>query len=211
MATHAHQDRLAIYRRLQARNRFVGVLRVAVPLAGLLILLALLGQIYLSSLGDDFSIGQIAVSPDEISVQAPQYSGILSNGTTYHVSAATAKAAPNASHLISLTAAGLAMTKADGVTINVNAEFAVLDTKTETVSIKDIAYVEDSTGTTGIVTNSVFDYATQSLVGQGPVNLLYADGTTLDGEGVRYDVAQANWTFRRANVTLPRTPGSQMP
>ena len=211
MATHAHQDRQAIYRRLQSRNRVVGVLRIGVPLLGLVILVALLIQIYVSSLGDSFSIGQVSVTPDNISVEAPEYSGILGNGTTYSVSAATAKASPTATNLISLTEAGLTMTKVDGVMINVNAQFAVLDTNNETVTIKDLAYVEDSTGTTGVVVDSVFDYASQALVGQGPVSIQYADGTTLDAVGMAYDLEQANWTFNQADVTLPETPGSQAP
>jgi hypothetical protein len=208
MSTHTHQDRLLIYRRLEARNRIVSILRIGVPLLGLLILAVLLVQIYLSSLGDRFSIGKVEVSPDNISVQSPEYAGILSNGTTYRVSAATARAAPGETHLIILTNAGLTMTKADGVQINVNADHAVLDTSAETVVIKDIAYVEDSTGTSGIIADSVFNYASQTLVGQGPVNIEYADGTTLAGEGLVYDLRQASWTFTKADVTLPRTPGS---
>jgi hypothetical protein len=208
MSTSAHQDRLLIYRRLEARNRIVGILRIGVPLLGVLILAVLLVQIYISSLGDRFSIGKVEVSPDNISVQSPEYSGILSNGTTYRVSAATARAAPGETNLITLTDAGLTMTKPDGVMINVNADHAVLDTTGETVTIKDLAYVEDSTGTSGIIANSVFDYADQTLVGQGPVNLEYADGTTLAGEGLVYDLEEANWTFTQADVTLPKTPGS---
>lgn len=208
---HAHQDRLAIYKRLQTRNRVVSLLRIGVPLAGLAILAILLSQIYISSLGDNFSIGQLSVTPDNISVEAPEYSGILANGTTYRVSAAIAKASPNQTNLIALADAGLSMTKADGTMIDVNAASAVLDTTAETVTIKDIAYVEDSTGTSGIVVDSVFDYANQNLVGQGPVALQYADGTTLDAQGLVYDLTQANWTFDRADVTLPQTPGSQVP
>ena len=208
MSTHAHQDRALIYRRLEARNRVVALLRIGVPLAGLAILAVLLVQIYISSLGDRFSIGRVEVSPDNISVQAPEYSGILSNGTSYRVSAASARAAPGETHLISLTDAGLTMTKLDGVQINVNADNAVLDTSAETVVIKDVAYVEDSTGTSGIIVDSVFNYAAQTLVGQGPVNIEYADGTTLAGEGLVYDLNAASWTFNKADVTLPKTPGS---
>lgn len=211
MTSHAYQDRVAIYRRLQTRNRVVGVLRIGVPAMGLLILAVLLAQIYVSSLGDRFSIGKVEISPDNISVEAPEYSGILSNMTAYRVNAATAKAAPGATNLITLTDAGLSMRKADGVTIEVNARSAVLDTSGETVTIKDIAYVEDSTGTSGVIADSVFDYAAQTLVGQGAVSLLYADGTTLDGEGLVYNLQEAIWTFTKANVTLPRTPGSPLP
>lgn len=203
--------RLAIYQRLTIRNRVVGVLRIAVPLAGVAILLILLAQIYVSSLGDRFSIGRISVSRDSISVEAPQYSGILSNGTTYAVTAERAQAAPGTTNLINLTDASLTMVKLDGVTIKVAAQAALLDTTGETVTIKDIAYVEDSTGTNAIVADSVFDYASQTLIGKGTVSVAYADGTTLDGEGLFYDVKTANWTFSKADVTLPATPGTQTP
>ena len=205
------KDRQAIYDRLTTRNRLIGVLRIGVPLLGLVILAGLVVQIYVSSLGDRFSIGRIAVSADNISVDAPQYSGILSNGTTYSVTATNARAAPTATNLIALTDTDLTMVKADGVTINVKAQGAVLDTTARTVTIKDIAYIEDSTGTSGIVVNSVFDYAGQTLVGDGPVSIAYADGTTLDGEGLLYDLPTANWTFTKANVTLPKTPGTAQP
>ena len=205
-------QRLAIYRGLEARNRIVAILRIAIPALGVVALSALLLQIYLSSRATRFVKSFTdACSPDTISVEAPEYSGILGNGTTYSVSAATAKASPTATNLISLTEAGLTMTKVDGVMINVNAQFAVLDTNNETVTIKDLAYVEDSTGTTGVVVDSVFDYASQALVGQGPVSIQYADGTTLDAVGMAYDLEQANWTFNQADVTLPETPGSQAP
>jgi hypothetical protein len=211
MTSHTVQDRAAIYRRLELRNRVVGALRIAVPAVGLLILAVLLVQIYLSSLGDRFSIGKIEISSDNISVEAPEYTGMLSNGTSYRVSAATAKAAPGQSNLISLTDAGLTMHKADGVTVEVNARAAVLDTSAETVTIKDIAYVEDSTGTSGVIVDSVFDYARQTLIGQGTVSLQYADGTTLDGQGLVYNLDEALWTFTKADVTLPKTPGSSTP
>lgn len=209
MSTHTHQDRALIYGRLEARNRLVGVLRIAVPLVGLVILAVLLVQIYLSSLGDSFSIGRLEVTPDNVSVEAPEYSGVLSNGTVFRVSATSARAAPNQTHLITLSRAGLTMTKPDGVQINVNADHAVLDTMAETVTIKDLAYVEDSTGTSGIIADSVFNYDQQTLVSEGAVDLEYADGTILSGEGLFYDLPTAIWTFTKTDVTLPRTPGSQ--
>ena len=48
--------RAAIYQGLMRRNRRVRVLRLAVPLAGALVLTALLGEIYLSSLGTRFGV-----------------------------------------------------------------------------------------------------------------------------------------------------------
>jgi len=202
-------ERLAIYRRLASRNRFVAVLRIAVPVMGAVILVALLGQIYLSSLGGRFGVGSISVSRDAVSVEAPEYSGVLEDGTIYKVWAASAKADINSTDMIVLTNAALTMERVTGVTMQVNAPSAVLDTTGEIVTITGIAYVEDSTGTSGTIHDSIFDYAAQSLLGKGPVHIDYADGTTLDGVGMTYDAMSMVWTFSNANVTLPSTPGTQ--
>ena len=201
-------ERLTIYRRLQMRNRFIAVLRLAVPAMGVLTLVVLIGQIYLSSLSGRFGVGRVTVDPEAVSVEDPQYSGVLDDGTTYQVRADAAKAALTSSDQIALTAAALTMNRANGVIMHVNAPEALLDATNEIVTIAGIAYVEDSTGTSGTIHDSVFDYANQKLVGQGAVHIDYADGTTLDGIGITYDVVGAVWTFSKASVTLPATPGT---
>lgn len=201
-------QRQAIYRSLEARNRIVGILRIGVPALGLITLVVLIGQIYLSSLTGRFGIASISVTPDAVSVQSPEYAGVLDDGTTYRVWANSAKATVNASDRIDLSVAALTMNRANGVVMNVNAPLAVLDTTGEVVAIKGIAYVEDSTGTSGVIENSVFDYARQNLVAEGPVHIDYADGTALDSVGMTYDTLNAVWTFSRVSVTLPGTPGA---
>ena len=203
--------RAAIYKGLVKRNRRVGVLRLAVPLAGALVLAALLGEIYLSSLGTRFGVGRIAVTRDSVSIDTPEYSGVLDNGTTYRVWAGQAKAAIGSTDLIALKDARLVLRKPDGITTTITAVDSTLDMSAETVTIPGVANVSESTGTTGTIVNSVFDYANQLLVGQGPVHVDQADGTTLDSVGMTYDTTAARWTFSRANVTLPSTPGSKTP
>jgi lipopolysaccharide export system protein LptC len=202
-------ERLAVYRRLEARNRIVAILRIGVPALGAIILVSLIGQIYISSLSGRFGVGRIAVTRENVTVEAPQYSGVLEDGTIYHVSAVNAQAAIDATDLIALTDAALTMQRVTGVTMDVKAPAAMLDTAKEIVTIEGIAYVEDSTGTSGTIYNSVFDYVSQTLQGEGAVHIDYADGTTLDGIGMTYDARSMVWTFSRANVTLPSTPGSE--
>ncbi len=78
-------DRRATYKRLVRRNRVIRVLRVAVPAVGTVILCALLIQIYLSSLGGRYGVGQITVTPDAVVVESPEYAGILEDGSSYRV------------------------------------------------------------------------------------------------------------------------------
>lgn len=201
--------RQAIYRRLMARNRIVSILRIGVPVLGMVALASLLGQIYLSSLTSRFGIGKITVTRESVSVDAPEYAGLLDDGTAYRVSATAAQASIDATDQIALSDARLAMTRPDGVVTRVDAKAAVFDTTQELVVIKDIANIETSEGTRGVVADSVFDYQAQMLTGQGPVTIDYADGTHLVAEGLVYNAKTMIWTFTRATVTLQDTPGAR--
>lgn len=201
-------QRHAVYQRLMARNRIVSILRIGVPALGLVALALLLGQIYLSSLTSRFGLGQITVTRDTVSVESPEYAGLLDDGTAYRVSATAAQAPTAATDQIALSNAYLTMTRPDGVVTTVEAKAAVLDTTNELVTIKDVANIATSEGTSGVVADSIFDYKTQSLTGRGPAIIDYADGTHLVAEGLTYDARTLVWTFTRATVTLPDTPGA---
>lgn len=210
----AHTDtaeRLRSYQRLARRNRIVAVLRIAVPAAGLVVLVGLVGQIYLSSLGGRFGVGQITVTREAINVDAPEYAGVLDNGSRYQVSASAARASLEATDMIMLSDVRLNVIRANGVTIDVTSAAAQLDTTKELVIIAGPAYVTESTGTTSVFTDSVFDWQAQILTGTGPVSVDYADGTHLEATGLVYQAQSMIWTFSDATVTLPRTPGAQTP
>ena len=85
----------------------------------------------------------------------------------------------------------------------------MLDTTNQLVEVAGIAEVSNSLGTSGLLRNSVFDYAAQRLTGNGPVDIDYHDGTTIVAEGLTYDATTLVWTFTRATVTLPDTPGAR--
>src|SRR5690554_851537 len=167
--------RLAIYRGLAVRNRIVAILRIGVPALGSVALVALIAQIYVSSLGSRFGVGQISVTSERVTVEAPEYAGVLDDGTAYRVSASAAEAATDATDRIGLIEAALSMRRPDGVTMLVDAPAAVLDTTGQLVIVEGAANVGNSLGTTGVIHDSVFDYASQALVGEGPVTLDYAD------------------------------------
>lgn len=210
MSLHADAaHRLAIYRGLAVRNRVVAILRIGVPALGSVALVALIAQIYVSSLGSRFGVGQISVTSERVTVEAPEYAGVLDDGTAYRVSASAAEAATDATDRIGLIEARLVMTRPNGVGMTVEAPEALLDTTGQIVIVEGVANVANSLGTTGIIQDSVFDYVTQKLVGKGPVTLDYADGTHIVAEGITYDAIGLVWTFSRATVTLPDTPGAR--
>lgn len=196
-----------IYRRLARRNRTIGALRFVVPLTGALVLGGLIGQIFLAGLGERFGIDRLTVTPEAVTIEAPEYVGALADGSTYRVWAESARAATESSDLIDLVNASLVINRVDGVQLTMDAREAQLDTTNQLTLVPGLAEVADSTGTMGTLNDSVFDWHSQVLTARGAVNIDYADGSAIKAEGLVYDVASIVWTFDRSVVTLPSTPG----
>lgn len=200
-----------IYRRLTARNRVVAVLRIAVPAMGVLALAGLVAQIYISSLMGRFGIGQITVTRESIAIEAPEYAGLLEDGSTYKVRATTARASLAASDQVQLSEAHVTLVRTSGVTMDVDAASARLDMSRRIVMVDGPAHIADSTGTVGTIEKSTFDWTAQTVTGEGPVDITYADGAHLLATGMTYDAKTTIWTFGRVMLTLPETPGAQEP
>jgi lipopolysaccharide export system protein LptC len=204
----ARQSRFA---GLARRNRIVGVLRWAVPGFGLVVLVALVVQIVLANMGSRFGIGQVSISPDAITIDAPDYAGIMGDGSTYRVWASSARAPLGQTDVLDLVDAGIVVTRTDGVTLEALAAEGKVDTTKNQVLVEDRADFTYSTGTTGILYDTVVDLDAQTLTSKGRTEVDYADGTTVRAEGLHYDAEALRWTFTRAVVTLPSTPGEDNP
>lgn len=196
-----------IYRRLVRRNQAVNVLRFGVPLMGALVLGGLMAQIYMASLTGRFGIDQISITPDSVAIEAPEYVGSLADGSTYRVWAETARATAERGDLIDLMQARLVINRIDGVQLVMDAASAQLDTTKQLTIVPGRTELADSTGTTGTLDDSIFDWHSQMLTTRGPVLINYADGSTVRAEGMVYDAIEVVYTFDRSVVTLPETPG----
>lgn len=197
-----------IHARLARRNRLVGALRLVVPLAGAVVLAGLMAQIYLASFAGRFSIGQLTITPEAVAIEAPEYVGILADGSSYRVWAATARAKADRSDLVELSQARVTVNRADGVQLALEADAAQLDTTNQLTLVPGAADAADSTGTAAQLHDSVFDWRAQTLTTAGPVLIDYADGTTIRAQGMRYDAMTAIWTFERSTVSLTLDPGA---
>lgn len=196
-----------MYDRLGRRNRIVAILRLGVPLLGGIVLAGLLVQIYVSSFTGRFNIEQISVTPDAVVIDAPEYVGTLTDGSSYRVWAETARARLEQSNLVDLSNARLVLNRIDGVQLTMEAAVAQLDTAAQLTLVPGQADVADSTGTTGTLNDSVFDWSNQLLTSRGAVAIDYADGSTIRADGLVYDASTIVWTFTGSTVTLPSTPG----
>ena len=201
------QQRSRIFMALAARNRFVDVLRFAVPALGLAMFGGLVLQLFLASLGDDFSFSNLSIDRNNLVVDTPSYSGTGSDGSIYVVEAASAKSALGRTDIIDLTRAALTIKKPGGVAITVQADAARIETTSQLVTIDGPTRIADSEGMRGTIVGISANLATETMTGNGPVDITFSNGATLTASSMTYDGARLTWGFARPTLTLLATPG----
>jgi len=204
-------QREAMYGRLSLRNRLVAMLRIIVPTVGALVLIGIVGQILLASLGVDFSIGRVSVQQDRIVVDVPRYDGVMADGSIYSVTAGSASAAITSPDVVDLVGAQAVLSQPNGRVMSARADDGRLHMGSQKVEISGVASIDDSFGTTGTLTDSLVDWPAQTLLAKGPVHFEFNDGSVLDGAGLTYDAAKRIWTFERATLTVPSRQMDEQP
>lgn len=197
------KQRKAVFAALERRNRLVGILRIGVPALGLVVFSGLVLQIVVASLAADFGIGRITLDRDSVVVETPQYSGVMGDGSTYLVSAASARAPLSQMDLIKLSDGVLLVEKQDGASMKAEAPTALLDTTREQVTIEGEAFVSNSQGARGTLNASFVDYPAQTVTSTGGVDITFSDGMNLKAQTMHYDGAL--WRFSRVTLTIPPT------
>jgi len=99
--------------------------------------------------------------------------------------------------------------RTDGVRREATAEDAILDTVNQQVRIEHGTEISESSGISGHLNDSIFDWASQTLTARGPVTINYSDGSTVRAGGLVHEADRNRWTFTKAVVTLPETPGEE--
>jgi hypothetical protein len=201
------EQRLATYRGLVFRNRLINVLRIALPVLGLIAFGYFAIHILLASL-NGFTIGKIHFSGATVIVDTPSYSGVMQDGNLYKVSAEAADSAVTNLEVINLKNAELTLKKPSGSALTATAAAGAFDTEDQVLSVPGSAVVHNSAGDTGTLNDVVFNLPDQTLKALGPISIIMADGTKIEAAGLDYDAKTSVWTFGRSTVTLPRTPGS---
>lgn len=197
------EQRARLYAGFRQRNRLIGILRWGVPLAAAVALVVPAVAAIMANIGVDFSIGRISLDRDALVVEAPQYSGVASDGSTYKVTAASARAALGEIDVIALSGASLRLLRPDGVEMRADAAEARLNTTTQVIAVPGLATVSDSTGSHGTLMDARFDWPSMELVAEGPVSFAFGDGTELMAEGLRYQLDERKWQFEAAVVLAP--------
>ena len=192
-----------LYRRLERRNRIIGFLRLAVPLFGILLAAGLIIQIVLSNWATDYGLTSVRFERNQVVVDGPRYSGVMSDGTRYEIVAKAARAQVNATNIINLETATITIKQKNGYEMVANAPEAQLRLNDQKVIINSLMHTSDSNGVRGQLTNSVIDWPTQILTTSGPVRFEFKDGAILEAQSLVYSAKTGEWDFTGVRYTLP--------
>ncbi|HQZ13646.1 MAG TPA: hypothetical protein PK286_12250 [Devosia sp.] len=204
--TDTADQRSAIYAALVRRNRLVGVLRIAVPAVGAVLLAGLFLQIYIANLVPDFGFANISIDRDNLLVEAPAYEGTGVDGSRYSMSAESARASITKPDLINLTGAGFTLKQPDGSAFSARAEKATLTVSNQLVIADGPTAVRGDSGLTGTVDNAAVDVLGEKLVA-GKTNLSFNGETTLVSDTMSFDGKTKTWVFSNPTLVFNATPG----
>ncbi|MCB9992714.1 MAG: hypothetical protein H6873_03540 [Hyphomicrobiaceae bacterium] len=192
-----------LYARLLWRNRVVGVLRWAVPLAGIVVAGFLIVSIILANIAKEYGIQGLRIEDDKIVIDTPEYSGVMGDGTTYNVVAEAARIQVNNTDVIDLETATIKTLDKKDYALTAKSDFAVLDLKAQTVNVPELMRTEDSDGVLGWLNNSFIDWKKQTLTSTGDVKFEFPDGGDINAKALDYDADADIWDFKEA---IYRTP-----
>lgn len=208
---HDADNRAAVYRRLAQRNRLVAILRIGVPIWGILLLLILIGKIVVANIGEQYGVSGVVLERDALVIETPTYSGIMANGTEYSVTADKATAPLANTNILDLTNAILELKRPDGLTLHAEAQMAQYDLLAQTVQVPGEMRVRDSRQINAILHKSLVDWTAQTLTATGGADIAFADGTTLTSNTLKFDGKTTEWTFAKARLTTGAGNNDQAP
>lgn len=192
--------------RLNWHNRFIGLLRIAVPAAGLVAFLVLASQIYLANIARQYGVSGIRIDRGNLVVETPQYSGTGSDGSRYLVTAREARSPIDNTQLIDMSDAILSFTRTGKTAFHASAANATIDTGKNLVTVPGVTDVNSDDGLHGTLTSVRSDMKADVTTADGPVDLTFPDGTTLTASNMHYDGNTAIWTFGNATLTMRDLP-----
>lgn len=205
------EQRTAILRRLAGRNRLVAILRIGVPVLGIILFAALTLQIYVANLSRQFGVSGISIDRNNLVVETPSYSGTGTDGTRYTMAAASARAAPNNPDAIALTTTTMTLSQPGGGIYTLDAPAAEMTMSTQALAIPGTARITGNDGMRGTLNDVVADLARRNIVARGKVSIMFGDATSIEANTMDYNSRTQTWTFTGATVILPETPGSSEP
>ncbi len=197
--------RALIYGKLDRRNRIIGLLRWAVPIAGLALAAGLIFEIVIANLGSNYTIEGLTIEDGRVVIADPRYGGQFGDNNSYEVAAAEARVAMDNPELIELQSATITTVGQNDSRMEGVAPFAIIDVRAQTVTIDGELTTLDSSGVRAELYSTQIDWQNQSMVSQGPVRIDFPDGGQILSERLTYSAEDEVWRFASAQFDRPAT------
>lgn len=196
--------RRALYESLDRRNRRIGFLRIAVPVAGIVLLAVPVLQLARSMVEDALPVAGIRLEADTLVIDAPRFEGRTATGTVYRMNAERAESRVGDLDTADLYGLVIDLAGADGYNAVIGFSSAQWTMSSEHLTSNEDVAVRDSTGLDGILAGVDVDWPGQVITSDGPVQFTFGDGTRLNAMTLEHDMGAATWRF--TGVTLEMTP-----
>jgi lipopolysaccharide export system protein LptC len=185
----------AITPRQARRSRFVGLMKVALPLFGVVLLAVVIAwpQIYRRDGGFSLSFADVDVGDGGLAMMKARFRGVDGQNRPFFVTADTATQEPGDMKLIALDRVAADLTLSDGSWVGLSAKTGLYNQREQTLMLRgDIAVYSDKGyefhGDTAEVDMKTGSVITDDKVrGQGPLGLLYAESMRIWDKGERYE------------------------
>lgn len=198
-----------IYARLEKRNRLVAILRIGVPIFGLIVLFGLVIQIILANMGGAFQLRGLRLEHGALVVDAPEYSGRMADGTRYMIEALEAESLLTDPDEIALNDAAITFVRADNYLLKLHAADAMLTVGAQILDVPALLRVTDSTGLEADLYRAQIDLNAQTMDVQEHAVVRFTDGTVLNADTLLYNAKAKTWAFEGAKMVIPMAEEAQ--
>ncbi|MCD7058541.1 hypothetical protein [Pelagibacterium xiamenense] len=192
----------AVYRNIARHNRAIAALRIAVPVAGLILFSVPLIQFALGVVGETIVVDGAALDADTLVIQSPRFEGLTADGAVYRMEAARSESDTGNLDVSTLYDLTIDLDGAAGYWAEVTFSRAEWTMSREYLSSDETVYVEDSTGAQGVLEGAEADWPAQIIKSDGPVRFTYANGSELNANTMVHDIAAATWHFTGPKVEM---------
>jgi lipopolysaccharide export system protein LptC len=169
------------FRAARRHSRRVRFMRVALPVAVVLALVAVTLMTYLNPLRMlaklPIDVGNLVVSGTKITMEQPRLSGFTRDGRAYEVTAVAAAQDVTKPDIVELHDIRARVQLKDQGTINMSAATGIYDTKAETLKLQQDILLTSSTGYECRMSEALIDTRKGNVVSQHPVEVKMLQGT----------------------------------
>lgn len=205
-ASRLSPERRRAFERAARHSRRVRRLRVLLPVASLGLALLVAGYGALSRLELAVRIGDLAISADGLSMNAPRLSGSDGKGRTYEVVAERAVQDLKDPKIIRLERITAHISQADGSSADFSARSGVYDARAQSLVLQEDIRIRASDGSSADLQRAQIDLATGAVTSDAPVAFSSSLGS-VQAEGMSVGQRSKSVTFD-GGVRMTVDPGA---